>query len=359
MLKFFVLQQEKCLCSLLTLWLRILWSSLEIPKVLKKLVKSSDSATQMVCILCSLQSMLRSVETELVVKQGIFCVLLFLCRFSYLEVEHCASLAIAQSQFNARTVAVSMLLQFHLIFTRIPKDTLDGCKSSKPPWNSWACRWCHVMIMSSAVMLLVLFAIMPCNKFFSVGNQAYLLLSYLLSAIKLPINLFSLVPMPFPLETLSSLVSSCFNLFFALLLLQTCHGMIQCSSMILTQRQWAIRMNLSYTIDYWSQQGKRQVDCQTNQPDVILYSFLPSLLFDCLLSDSQLMSCNALYPCWLLVVPSSKCSILIFSMILVHKIFWYLQSFHVVRTPWPKFESGIAARGRVSWILVLLWTAAN
>ncbi len=67
--------------------------------------------------------------------------------------------------------------------------------------------------------------------------------------------------------------------------LQMCHRIIQYSSALLSQRQWAIKMNLSH-IDYWSQQGNRQVDCQTDQPVVIWYPFLPSLLFDCLLSDS-------------------------------------------------------------------------
>jgi hypothetical protein len=50
--------------------------------------------------------------------------------------------------------------------------------------------------MSSAVMLVVLMAIMPCNNFFSVGNQGNLLLSHLLLAIEPPINQFSLVAMP-------------------------------------------------------------------------------------------------------------------------------------------------------------------
>ena len=43
----------------------------------------------------------------------------------------------------------------HLICTMIPTDTLDGCDLSKFPWNLWPCRWYHVMIISSAIMLLV------------------------------------------------------------------------------------------------------------------------------------------------------------------------------------------------------------
>jgi hypothetical protein len=81
MSKFFVMQQEKCLHSLLAPQLRILWFPLEIPKVLKKLVKSLDSATQWFAplALCNL-------------KMGILCVLLFLLRFSNLEVERCTLL---------------------------------------------------------------------------------------------------------------------------------------------------------------------------------------------------------------------------------------------------------------------------
>jgi hypothetical protein len=70
--------------------------SLEIPKVLCKLAKSSDSATQRFAslALCNLCSGTRE-QKELVVKQGVLRVLLFLLRFSDLEVERCASLAIA------------------------------------------------------------------------------------------------------------------------------------------------------------------------------------------------------------------------------------------------------------------------
>jgi hypothetical protein len=52
------------------------------------------------------------------------------------------------------------------------------------------------MLISSAVRLLVMLAIMPHNHFFSMGNQTILLLSHILSAIEPLINLFSLVPVP-------------------------------------------------------------------------------------------------------------------------------------------------------------------
>ena len=70
--------------------------SLEIAKVLCKLVKSSDSATQRFAslALCNLCMGTRE-HKELVVKQGVLRVLLFLLRFPDLEVERCASLAIA------------------------------------------------------------------------------------------------------------------------------------------------------------------------------------------------------------------------------------------------------------------------
>ena len=70
--------------------------SLEIAKVLCKLVKSSDSTTQRFAslALCNLCMGTRE-HKELVVKQGVLRVLLFLLRFPDLEVERCASLAIA------------------------------------------------------------------------------------------------------------------------------------------------------------------------------------------------------------------------------------------------------------------------
>ena len=72
--------------------------SQEIPKVLCKLAKSpdSDSATQRYAslALCNLCSGTRE-QKELVVKQGVLRVLLFLLRFPDLEVERCAMLAIA------------------------------------------------------------------------------------------------------------------------------------------------------------------------------------------------------------------------------------------------------------------------
>jgi hypothetical protein len=70
--------------------------SQEIPKVLCKLAKSSDSATQRFAslALCNLCSGTRE-QKELVVKQGVLRVLLFLLRFPDLDVERCASLAIA------------------------------------------------------------------------------------------------------------------------------------------------------------------------------------------------------------------------------------------------------------------------
>lgn len=70
--------------------------SQEIPKVLCKLAKSPDSATQRYAslALCNLCSGTRE-QKELVVKQGVLRVLLFLLRFPDLEVERCAMLAIA------------------------------------------------------------------------------------------------------------------------------------------------------------------------------------------------------------------------------------------------------------------------
>ena len=70
--------------------------SQEIPKVLCKLAKSPESATQRYAslALCNLCSGTRE-QKELVVKQGVLRVLLFLLRFPDLEVERCAMLAIA------------------------------------------------------------------------------------------------------------------------------------------------------------------------------------------------------------------------------------------------------------------------
>lgn len=69
---------------------------LEVPKVLCRLAKSPDSATQRCAALalCNLCLGTRE-QKELVTKQGVLSVLLFLLRFPDLEVERCASLAIA------------------------------------------------------------------------------------------------------------------------------------------------------------------------------------------------------------------------------------------------------------------------
>ncbi|KAL9191141.1 hypothetical protein ACHAXT_000847 [Thalassiosira profunda] len=70
--------------------------SAEVPKVLCRLVKSSDSATQRFASLaiCNLCWGTRE-QKELVAKQGTLRVLLFLMRYPDLEVERCASLALA------------------------------------------------------------------------------------------------------------------------------------------------------------------------------------------------------------------------------------------------------------------------
>ena len=70
--------------------------SQEVPKVLCKLAKSPDSATQRFAslALCNLCLGTRE-QKELIVKQGVLRVLLFLLRFPDLDVERCASPAIA------------------------------------------------------------------------------------------------------------------------------------------------------------------------------------------------------------------------------------------------------------------------
>ncbi len=157
------------------------------PKGIEKLVKSLDSATQQFVslALCNICSGTWE-QKELVVKQGILCVLLFL--LNCIACNRSTPIECLNSSSFCPTI--------HLICMMMPKDTLDGCNSSKPLWNSRACRWCYVMIMSSAAMPLVFLAIMPCNHFFSMGNQANLLLSHLLSAMEPSINLFSLVTVP-------------------------------------------------------------------------------------------------------------------------------------------------------------------
>jgi hypothetical protein len=73
------------------------------PISIEKTSKEFDKCNTMVCVaslaLCNLRSGRRE-QKELLVKQGILCVLLFLLRFSNLEVERCALLASAQLQFN-------------------------------------------------------------------------------------------------------------------------------------------------------------------------------------------------------------------------------------------------------------------
>ncbi len=134
-------------------------------------------------------------------------------------------------------------------------------------------------------------AIMPWNDFFSIGNQANLLLSHFLSAIKPPINLFSLVAIPH--------VSAGKFVLFGLKLLwlilcftSACKLPSNDSVLLCANNPNAVSDQPSAwicLIDYWSQQGDSQVDCQTNLLVVMRYPFLQCLLFDCLLS------------CWLLV----------------------------------------------------------
>jgi hypothetical protein len=90
--KFFVTQQEQCLCSLLTLGLKNLWKSQ------RYYVNLQRARTVQFSVIYAKEHGNRK---ELVVKQGILCVLLFLLRFSDLEVECYALLAIALLQFNA------------------------------------------------------------------------------------------------------------------------------------------------------------------------------------------------------------------------------------------------------------------
>ncbi len=124
-------------------------------------------------------------------------------------------------QFLGYNSNISQHSTSHLICMTMPKDTLDGCSQSKPPWNSRACRWCPVMIISSAVRPLVLLTIVPCNDFLSMNNQTYLLLSHFSLAVKPLINYFSLGnhAMSFRWKLCPLWSSMCIDLFFALLLL--------------------------------------------------------------------------------------------------------------------------------------------
>jgi hypothetical protein len=76
--------------------------SLEISKVLYKLAKSLDSAKQQYVSLALFYLCLGTrKQKELVVKQGLLCVLLFLLRFFNLKVECFALHAIAPLQLSA------------------------------------------------------------------------------------------------------------------------------------------------------------------------------------------------------------------------------------------------------------------
>ncbi len=163
------------------------------------------------------------------------------------------------------------------------------------------------MIISSAVRLLVLLTIMPCNDFFSV--EIYLLLSHLSSAIKPPMNYFSLGTVPwastgnFVLFGHQAVLTNSL-LYFCL---QVCHRMIQCSSAQLTERQWAIR--ITFVKDWlliptrwpsdWLPNGP--ASCYSKSVSTKPFVWLPIVGF---LNYCLVTSCTHV-DYWL---PSSKCS---------------------------------------------------
>ncbi len=140
----------------------------------------------------------------------------------------------------------------------------------KVPWN----------IISLAIRPLVFLAIMLHNNSFSMGNQANLLLSHLLSAIKPPSSLF----------TLGTHAPS--------LLWKLCHlwscSRIDLSNIPQNDSVFLCATNLkavSHQNEFVSDcllvpTRQPKINCQTSQPDVIWCPSLPCLLFDLLFLDS-------------------------------------------------------------------------
>ncbi len=135
-------------------------------------------------------------------------------------------------------------------------------------------------IISSAIRPLVLLAIIPHNDSFSMGNQANLLLSHLLSAIK-PLS------SPFTLGTRAT------SFRWKLCPLRSwSHADLskipQNDSVFLcAMKPKAVSHQNEFVSDCLLIPTRQPWDyCQTGQPDVIWYPSLPCLLFDLLFLDS-------------------------------------------------------------------------
>ncbi len=149
-------------------------------------------------------------------------------------------------QFLCRYSNISQRSTSHLIFTNNAKGQTGWMQFIQTSKNSWACRWCHVMIISSAIRPLVLLTIMPCNAFFTVDWTIKPICCC--PNFHQPSNQRSTISLwaPMPQVSAENFVLSGHQaaLTYSLLYfcLQICHRVIQCSSVLLTQRQCAIRI---------------------------------------------------------------------------------------------------------------------
>ncbi len=166
-----------------------------------------------------------------------------------------------------------------------------------------SCRWCHVIIISSAIRPLVLLTIMPCNEFFFMDNQIYLLLSHLSSTIKPPINYFSLGTRAtsFCWKLCPLWSSGCVDLFFALLLLAS---MPQNDSVFIcaTNLKAASHQN-NICLRLITDPNKVTIRLIAKLTSQLLFKIHFYQAF-CLIAYCwilKLLSCNKLHPCWLLV----------------------------------------------------------
>jgi hypothetical protein len=155
------------------------------------------------------------------------------------------------------------------------------------------------MRISLAIRPLVLLTIMPCNDFFSVDNQTYLLLSHLLSAIKPPINYFSLGThaTSFRWKLCHFRSSSCVDLFFALLLLASTPQ--NDSVFLCATKSKAVSHQNNTCLGLFTDPNKVTVRLIA-KPASQLLSEIHFFQAFCLIAHCQtfeLLSCNKLHPC--------------------------------------------------------------
>jgi hypothetical protein len=154
------------------------------------------------------------------------------------------------------------------------------------------------MRISLAVRPLVLLTITPYNDFYSVDNQTYLLLSYLSSAIKPPINYIYLgaCATSFHWKLCPLWSSSCIDLLFALLLLAST---LQNSVFLCATNSKAVSHQNNICLRLFTDPNKVTVRLIAKPASQLLFEIHFFQAF-CLIAHCQtleLLFCNKLHPC--------------------------------------------------------------